>query len=145
LAQASSAEGRTAEDEAVDFLRSFLEGGEASAEEARRRARAAGFSDRTLDRAKSRLGIKARRKGYGQDGKWIWALPNGSNDAKPPHEAVASFDQDTHSKSLNSTHSPKDAKPTEHGALWGDSAPFGASARRQNGVEDEASDDEVTV
>jgi hypothetical protein len=145
LAEAASVEGRTTQDEAVDFLRSFLEGGEAPAEEAWRRARAAGFADRTLDRAKSRLGIKARRKGYGRDGKWIWALPDASKDATPTNEAMASFDDEIHSTSLNPVRSPKDATSAEPGGLWGVSALIESPERRQKGRDGERPDDEVSV
>lgn len=39
-------------------------------------ANAAGFAWRTVERAKSRLGIKASKSGFGYQGGWTWCLPD---------------------------------------------------------------------
>jgi len=76
LAQVFGAESRLAEEDAAEFLRSFLKDNPATASEVRRKTRAAGFSDRTVDRAKSRLRIKARHEGFGKGSTWVWELPS---------------------------------------------------------------------
>jgi putative DNA primase/helicase len=55
-----SVETRTAQDEAVEWLRSLLSGGALSAKEVRRRAREDGIADRTLDRAKRAAGVESK-------------------------------------------------------------------------------------
>jgi len=35
-----------------------------------------GIKPRTLDRAKQDLGVKATREGYGEGGRWMWAMPH---------------------------------------------------------------------
>lgn len=40
-------------------------------------AEAAGLSWATIRRAKDRLGIKAKREGYGINGQWVWVSPLG--------------------------------------------------------------------
>jgi hypothetical protein len=116
LAVPSGEDGHAAIDEACEFLRSILEDGVMSAKDAIRKGDAAGFSDRTLKRAKAVLGIKARRQGFGAGSTWVWELPQKSaNDCslRPksanPRE-LASFEQSTDSRLTESTDSPKSAK-----------------------------------
>lgn len=68
---------RTATDEAEDVLRDLLEAGPRPAGEAQRLASEAGVADRTLDRARRRLGVTARKVGKpGEAGQhWAWSLP----------------------------------------------------------------------
>jgi len=59
--------------EAEEFLRAYLEAQPMPAEDVIRAAKVAGLSERTLRRAKSKLGILAEKVGY-LDG-WVWRLP----------------------------------------------------------------------
>ncbi len=59
-------------DEAVEFLRDTLKDGAVSSKDVFRQAKAAGVSERTLWRAKKRLGVKAVKSGF--DGSWKWSL-----------------------------------------------------------------------
>lgn len=67
---------RDAVTDAVEFLRDVLEHGPIAADEIKRQARQAGIADRTLHRAKSQLGVKSSKSGFGQSGKWTWVLPD---------------------------------------------------------------------
>jgi hypothetical protein len=50
-------------------------------------ATADGIKPRTLDRAKTDLGVKAAREGFGSEGRWVWYMPQSAptltKDAKP--------------------------------------------------------------
>lgn len=72
-------EERSQLDEAIEFLRDLLQVGPVEAAEVPRRARAAGVAERTLNRAKERLGVRSEKSSA--RGKWVWVLPN---PAKPP-------------------------------------------------------------
>lgn len=62
--------------EAVDFLCEVLQAGQVAAEKVKAEARAAGISQRTLDRAKRELGIRARPVPDDDGGRhWFWSLP----------------------------------------------------------------------
>jgi hypothetical protein len=61
-------------EEAIDFLTQMLADDEYPAMEIYSRARKCGFSQRTIERAKWRLKLKARRKGFGAAGEWFWSL-----------------------------------------------------------------------
>jgi hypothetical protein len=83
MAIPESEEERSSVDAAVEVLRQILLGGAVTAENARKQARAAGVSDRTLDRAKARLGVRAVKRGF--SGSWEWELPEADpKSAKPP-------------------------------------------------------------
>jgi hypothetical protein len=41
---------------------------------------------RTVERAKSKLGIRATRKGFGEDGVWRWEMPETFH--RPPHCSI---------------------------------------------------------
>jgi AAA domain len=70
-----SSEERGALDEACHFLRGELTNGPEPAEEVRKRARNARIADRTLDRAREKLGVHASRTGgIGSAGHWEWSL-----------------------------------------------------------------------
>ncbi|MEJ5275773.1 MAG: bifunctional DNA primase/polymerase [Thermogemmata sp.] len=72
--------------EATEFLEVVLRRGPLSARDIFAQARAAGIAQKTLHRAKARLGIRPRQMANG----WVWALPGW----KPAPEAVAQlFDQ----------------------------------------------------
>ena len=58
---------------AKEWLRELLAGGPVTAAEAKDKAEAEGISDRTLARARKRLGVVAEKDGY--QGPWTWRLP----------------------------------------------------------------------
>lgn len=60
-------------DEAVHFLRIELESGSVPTLEIKARARNAGIADKTLIRAKEKLGVQSAKEGY--QGQWVWRLP----------------------------------------------------------------------
>jgi len=68
-------EKRSATDQAIAFLEEVLAIGEVASTAVLKEARQAGIAERTLDRAKQRLGVVAnRRGGLGADGYWCWSL-----------------------------------------------------------------------
>lgn len=70
----SDPEERLPRDEAEDFLRVELSGGARPSKDVQRSARDAGISERTLRRARERLGVKPRPEGFGVG--WTWELPS---------------------------------------------------------------------
>ena len=73
-----------AQDDAADFLTNTLATGPRLAREVYAEAEAAGITERTLKRAKARLGIEAeRRGGPGGSGAWYWIGPE-PKGAKDP-------------------------------------------------------------
>ncbi len=81
LAIEDSGEGKSARDEAADFLRDELADGQVEAAQVWRHAREAGLAEETLKRAKAMLGIITRRQGETGKrggGKFTWELPEGN-------------------------------------------------------------------
>lgn len=74
-------ESRSALDEAVDFLREVLSRGPRPAKDVKSEARSAGIAERTLDRAKSRMGVRAQKHGFTESSTWLWELPEHGIDA----------------------------------------------------------------
>lgn len=66
---------RNALDEAVEVLETILSSGAMDATQAKSDARKAGVAERTLDRAKAKLGLRVFRRGFGREGTWYWELP----------------------------------------------------------------------
>jgi hypothetical protein len=64
---------RSAHDEAVDWLAEKLSEGTQHAKELKRLAKEDGIAVRTLERAKSTLGIVHSREGF--NGPWVWSMP----------------------------------------------------------------------
>lgn len=62
--------------DAVDFLRELLEDGRIDAAEVDKARRKAGVSDYSLRQAKSTLGVKTRKRGFGKESTWFWELPD---------------------------------------------------------------------
>ena len=62
---------------AVEFLQRTLRSGPMSAEKVKELARESGIAPRTLDRAKVQLNIEACKKGFGDEGYWVWSLEKG--------------------------------------------------------------------
>jgi len=73
LLQADHGEGRSEVDEAADFLCSELGDGPRPASDVVKAARGAGIAEKTLRRAKDRLGVKSEKGGFGAG--WSWRLP----------------------------------------------------------------------
>lgn len=72
LAAASKAGSPAPREGAVEFLRKFLKHGPRKAAEIKEAAAEAGFTERTLNRAKQRLGIDSSQKRR----EWWWELPD---------------------------------------------------------------------
>jgi AAA domain len=64
---------------ADDWLLERLADGPVPVGEIRAAARGAGLAWRTLERAKTRLGVQAELLGYGSAGRWQWHLPETAN------------------------------------------------------------------
>jgi putative DNA primase/helicase len=74
------ADGGAAHTEAEEWLADALAAGPVAAAEIKRRAAADSIAERTLTRAKKTLGVSSRRAGFGGDGAWVWALPEGGQN-----------------------------------------------------------------
>lgn len=87
LLAATSDEDRSALTEACDVLADILEDGPVGAKDVERRAADAGVHQRTLVRAKKRLGVRSVKNGTG---RWEWVLPrkegcqDRTQDGQPP-------------------------------------------------------------
>jgi RecA/RadA recombinase len=91
LVEPQDAEERTAGEEAVAFLHLLLADGPQPAKDVHRAAREVGITERTLDRAKPRAGVVARRVGgLGKDGWWSWELTaaDGGEETPPSKDAT---------------------------------------------------------
>jgi hypothetical protein len=80
--------GSPARDEAIMFLEDLLADGPVHVTEVRAAARQAGIAPRTIDRAKTRLGIIAKKLGRPgeSDQRWQWSLPEKPRQAPAPNE-----------------------------------------------------------
>jgi putative DNA primase/helicase len=66
----------SASDEAAEFLRDLLKGtAETPSRDAVRSMKTEGYSDKTIRRARERLGVIVRREGFGKAMQSLWALP----------------------------------------------------------------------
>lgn len=75
LAPEQSGHDPTAGEDALAFLKGELAGGPAEAVAVKASASQLGISERTLWRAKGKLGVKAKKRGFGKESVWIWQLP----------------------------------------------------------------------
>lgn len=73
--RAEAAEVHTGELEPEEWLREFLADGPSDRREVLQRGRDAGFSERTLDRARQRLKVETAVHGFGKDKISRWSLP----------------------------------------------------------------------
>jgi hypothetical protein len=85
--------------EAEEFLRDALSGGPVTQRTIKADANANGISEATLRRAKSRLGVIARKTGM--DGRWVWELPP-AEDAQGAQEMSTFEDAHENPKMLTS-------------------------------------------
>jgi putative DNA primase/helicase len=72
---------------AAEWLRATLEGGELTKLQVMERGREAGFSDRTLQRARQRIGAKAEVVGFGTQKRSIWRMPEGAPETEPARQS----------------------------------------------------------
>lgn len=79
----SQGDQRTERDEAADWLKEVLTDGPLSAKEVKTQAEQAGFSWRTVRRAKDEIGIKPAKTRF--DGGWTWSLPKMTTSNEGAH------------------------------------------------------------
>ncbi|MEV6368701.1 AAA family ATPase [Micromonospora musae] len=110
---AGSAEDRTERDECADWLTDYLihHGGEAAREDVLKAARAAGFAEATLKRARTRARVTTTRAGF--PSRSIWQL----NPAHAPSPARPVSSQSAQSAHLTEAEPTVPTEPT--GALTG--------------------------
>jgi putative DNA primase/helicase len=78
--------------ECMQFLTSILSDGEMLATEVKRDCTGAGHSISTMNRAKKRLGIEAKKTGNGKGSYWVWKMPNIFKDYKDTqHKNLRTF------------------------------------------------------
>lgn len=112
LAMPTSAEERTAVDDAKAVLSDILAGGPVAAKDVQREARAAGVSDATLRRARDAAGVTARKVGRpGEAGqRWEWSLPEGAHETpkvlNPTGRASSPLDERLRDDKPDAPHEP---------------------------------------
>lgn len=75
MAQEPDPVDRTDATDAELWLADVLQEGEMSSNDVFRDGKRAGFSERTMKRAKASLNVRRVKRGYGKDGSWFWSLP----------------------------------------------------------------------
>jgi hypothetical protein len=119
-------------DEAVDWLREYLTDGPVGAAEAKRAGRGEGFSDRTIERARERLGVISRRAGFGKGSKVEWHLPyTADQDSSLNTRQVGEYVGESAPKSLNGngpTYSPTHLASMDGGASGGKAGEYAKRA-----------------
>ncbi len=86
LAVPQNEDDRDAVQEATEVLRSILNGVDVSATEVKRQAKAAGVSEKTLLRAKAAMGVRAKKIGFGPEGRWYWSMSGPLEDEPGANE-----------------------------------------------------------
>lgn len=76
LAAAESHDDGDDRDEVRSWLRDYLSLGPKPADETLREGRRAGFGEKSIRRAKTAIGVRSTKSGFGQTGKWSWSLPD---------------------------------------------------------------------
>lgn len=98
-AMAAGLEGRTAMEEAKQFLIEMLSAGEVSAKEVKAAADAQMISLATLRRAKSAIGVRVKRDGFGAGSTLLWSLSS-PIDAQSSHRCspkrMSTYDGNEH-------------------------------------------------
>jgi hypothetical protein len=69
----------------MQFLSSILSDGEMLATEVKKDCIGAGHSISTMNRAKKKLGIEAKKIGIGKGSYWVWEIPKIFNNFKDTH------------------------------------------------------------
>lgn len=70
--------------EAKVFLADLLEDGPVEVKHLKGEARNAGIAEKTLQRAKTALGVQAIKFGFGETGYWTWSLPRNADPKRQP-------------------------------------------------------------
>jgi hypothetical protein len=84
-------EDRSAIEEAVEWIRGFLSEGAVKAAEAKKQAFKDGIADRTLNRAKKKLGVKTEQR----ERVWWWQLSEQSSSSEAPSSDVQKRSEST--------------------------------------------------
>jgi len=111
-----------ARSQAVDWLRELLKDGPLESARVKDEGKAAGYTWRTLHRAKDVLGIQPYREQFG--GKWMWKLPEGpALSCQPPEdtENLASW-HDRQNPRKNSDSEPGTIGTCQDNLSWHDSS-----------------------
>jgi len=127
LSAAQNANEREEHHDAEAFLKELLVDGQLPTIDVFKAGRQNGFSEATLKRAKSRLGIQALHVGQpGKPSKWYWYLPKGITNSPKGIKSgeVIPFEQTKDVTANISTSSPKEITDVEM-------IPFGDSLREQ--------------
>lgn len=89
-AQHRAGGGRTEIDDAMDWLVERLAGGPVLAKEAMKEAEDAGHTNGTLRRAKARLGVNSRKRGFNGPHEWYIPGPEDAHEGDPDAEEAQS-------------------------------------------------------
>jgi hypothetical protein len=75
--RSETTEEKSEKQDAIDFLRDFLKGGQKTSVEVFSAAKKIGISERTLNRGKAALGIRSVKRGgtFGGEQGWFWEFP----------------------------------------------------------------------
>jgi len=133
---AGAADDAAERQDADELLRELLADGERPSAELLAAARANGVSERTLYRAKRRLGVKTRHAGQpGTRGAWYWYLPDPQPDAPKAatsapkaatHTEVAAFGEPSERTDETARTSPKVATSADVATFGGSLRPDGS-------------------
>jgi hypothetical protein len=94
-----------------DWLRDLLADGPKLVRDIQAAARAARLVWRTIERAKTRLGVRASLLGYGSAGRWQWRLPEADSAHHPAPETVTMCAVSVSEEATNKN-GPYDQRPT---------------------------------
>ena len=99
LAEPVDQDDRSDRDAAAEWLTAHLTdlGGEDSAKDVKQAARAAGFSERTLDRARKRANVTTGRSGFGKGAVYVWRIdPSCTPHAHHVRQGLEAGEQGVH-------------------------------------------------
>jgi hypothetical protein len=96
---------------ADEWLQELLAEGPALVRDIQAAARASGLVWRTVERAKTRLGVRAALLGYGSAGRWQWCLPEADSGADRASETVTVCAESVSGEATNKN-GPYDQRPT---------------------------------
>jgi AAA domain len=115
LAEPDGQEDRSDREAAAGWLAGYLTdlGGEDPAKDVKKAGRAAGFSERTLDRARKRAGVTTGRSGFGKGAVYVWRL----DLACSPHVRHARQGQEAGEHGMHGGEHGEDANAASAGEL----------------------------